>query len=50
MNKEQEEIFQKTWPIGYTRWKIHNGYKFIDSEWKKMSNEKYKMLLKSKQR
>ena len=46
----REEIFQKTWPIGYTRWKIHNGYKSIDGEWQKMSDEEYKKLLKTKQR
>ena len=50
ITKEQEEIFQKTWPIGYTRWKIHNGYKSIDGEWQKMSDEEYRKLLKPKQR
>ena len=49
ITKEQEELFKKTWPIGYTRWRLHNGYKFIAGEWQKMSDEEYKTLLKTKQ-
>lgn len=33
MSKEQEELFKKTWPENYIKWKIKIGKRYINGEW-----------------